>query len=77
LWGDHGWHLGDHGMWGKQTNFEQAARAPLLIRVPGQKNPGARTDALVEFVDIPFAGGGMRSATPRKDRGDQLRPVAG
>lgn len=52
LWGDHGWHLGDHGLWSKHTNFEQAARVPLIIRVPGQKNAGVKTDALVEFVDI-------------------------
>ena len=52
LWGDHGWHLGDHGIWCKHTNFEQAAHAPLMIRVPGQPNAGAKTDALVEFVDI-------------------------
>ncbi|MCX8035813.1 MAG: sulfatase [Candidatus Sumerlaeia bacterium] len=52
LWGDHGWHLGDHGMWCKHTNFEQAARAPLLISVPGQKTAGSRCDRLVEFVDI-------------------------
>lgn len=52
LWGDHGWHLGDHGIWCKHTNYEQATRAALLMSVPGQKAPGQATDALVEFVDI-------------------------
>jgi iduronate 2-sulfatase len=52
LWGDHGWQLGEHGMWCKHTNFETSARAPLIISVPGQKNAGKKTDALVEFVDI-------------------------
>ena len=52
LWGDHGWHLGDHGQWAKQTNFENAAHAPLIISVPRMKNAGQKCDALVEFVDI-------------------------
>ena len=50
LWGDHGWQLGEHGMWDKHSNFETSTHAPLIIRVPGQQ-PG-RTRALVEFVDI-------------------------
>ena len=50
LWGDHGWHLGDHGMWCKHTNYEQAARIPLLVALPGQA--GASSQALVETVDI-------------------------
>jgi arylsulfatase A-like enzyme len=52
LWGDHGWHLGDHALWNKHTNFEQATRVPLLISVPGQKAAGRKTGALTEFVDI-------------------------
>ena len=52
LWGDHGWHLGDHGLWCKHTNFENATRAPLIVCAPGAKAPGHRTEALVEFVDI-------------------------
>ena len=52
LWGDHGWHLGDHGMWCKHTNYEKATRAALVMSAPGQKAAGKTTDALVEFVDI-------------------------
>ena len=52
LWGDHGWQLGEHGLWGKATNFEAATRSPLIFSAPGQKNPGATTDALAEFVDV-------------------------
>lgn len=52
LWGDHGWKLGDYGMWVKHTNFEVDTRAPLIVSVPGMHNKGARTKALVEFIDI-------------------------
>ncbi len=51
LWGDHGWHLGDHGIWCKHTNYEQAARIPLLVAGPGVM-AGAKTGSLVETVDI-------------------------
>jgi arylsulfatase A-like enzyme len=50
LWGDHGWHLGDHNLWCKHTNFEQAARAPLIISSPNIK--ASQTNSLTEFVDI-------------------------
>ncbi len=55
LWGDHGWHLGDHGMFCKHTNYEQAVRAPLLISVghgAGSMVRGAKTVSPSEFVDI-------------------------
>ncbi|MCM2373570.1 sulfatase [Aporhodopirellula aestuarii] len=52
VWGDHGWHLGDMGVWGKATNYEIATRVPLMIWTPDMKTRGAKTDALVELVDI-------------------------
>ena len=51
VWGDHGFHLGEHGLWCKSTNFEVAARAPLIVRAPGRRR-GVRIDALVELVDV-------------------------
>lgn len=51
LWGDHGWHLGDHGLWNKHTNFEQATHTLLMMSVPG-KERGIRPTTLCEFVDV-------------------------
>jgi hypothetical protein len=50
LWGDHGWHLGDHNLWCKHTNFEQATRTPLIISSPKVKS--SKTNSTTEFVDI-------------------------
>ena len=52
LWGDHGWHLGDHSMWCKHTNYEQATRIPLMIAAPGVGTPGTHSAAMVETVDL-------------------------
>lgn len=52
LWGDHGWHLGDLGIWTKHTNYEQANRIPLLISAPGVTKPGAISGQLISTVDI-------------------------
>lgn len=52
LWGDHGWHLGEHGIYGKHCLFEEALRSPLVISVPGMKKPGVKTHAVVETLDL-------------------------
>jgi iduronate 2-sulfatase len=51
LWGDHGWHFGDHSLWAKHSNFEQATKAPLLFSVPELTNGKTYTQP-TEFVDI-------------------------
>ena len=52
LWGDHGWQLGEHGEWCKQTNFELATHAPMMVHVPGLTDNGIVTEQLTEFVDL-------------------------
>ena len=52
VWGDHGWHLGDMGIWGKATNYEIATRVPLIVWTPTMQARGQHSEALVELVDI-------------------------
>ena len=74
LWGDHGWHLGDHGMWGKHTTMEQANRVPLLIRVPGKA--GGHASTLVELLDLfPTLADLAGLKAPEELQGKTLRPV--
>jgi arylsulfatase A-like enzyme len=51
LWGDHGWNLGEHGLWCKHCNFKNALHTPLMIRAPGFKT-GIVANQLVEYVDV-------------------------
>ena len=50
LWGDHGFHLGEQGLWTKSNNYELATRSPLIVSAPGQTANAA--DGLVELVDV-------------------------
>lgn len=74
LWGDHGWHLGDHGFWCKHTNYEQATRIPLIISAPGMKSGVSK--ALVETVDLyPTLCELAGIPTPNGLDGHSLRPL--
>ena len=76
LWGDHGWQLGEHGLWHKHTNFEIAARAPLLISMPGQKAAGRKSASLAEFIDIyPTLADACGLPKPKDIDGVSLRPI--
>lgn len=52
LWGDHGWHLGEHAIWGKHALFEESLHSPLIIQYQGVPHPGESTNSIVETIDI-------------------------
>ena len=51
LWGDHGWNLGEHGLWCKHCNYRTSLRVPMIVRAPGVTG-GKTTGNLAEYVDI-------------------------
>lgn len=54
VWSDHGYHLGDMGLWGKATNYELGTRVPLIVDMPDlpETSRGRKTNALVELIDM-------------------------
>lgn len=52
LWSDHGYQMGEHGIWGKHTNFEDAVLTPVIVRAPGRSPRGAVCSELIELVDL-------------------------
>ena len=48
---DHGYHLGEHGHWQKQTLFDDSTRVPLIFSGPGIQK-GVRSNSPVELIDI-------------------------
>ncbi len=52
LWSDHGYHLGEHTLWAKTSNFELDARVPLIVADPRASGAGRRTRAIVELLDL-------------------------
>jgi len=52
LWGDHGWHLGEHTAWGKHTTLEESLRSALIVRTPYQPQRGIATECFAESIDL-------------------------
>ncbi|TFH50369.1 MAG: iduronate-2-sulfatase [Bacteroidia bacterium] len=76
FWGDHGYHLGEQDLWCKSTNFELAAKAPLIISAPGMTGNGNRSDAIVEFVDVYPTLAALAGLTPQGGlSGTSLTPL--
>jgi len=76
LWGDHGWHLGEHAVWGKHTLFEESLRSPLIVTYPGIPDPGMKTNSMVETIDLfPTLCDLTGLPGPENTHGVSLKPI--
>lgn len=75
LWGDHGYKLGDHGLWCKHTNLELDTRVPFIVSAPGF-GKGKRSKALVEMVDVfPTLAALTGGEIPSSCDGKSMEPI--
>jgi iduronate 2-sulfatase len=76
IWGDHGFLLGEHAIWGKHCLYEESLRSPLIIRYPGLVKPGEIASASVETIDIiPTLADLCKIEIPKSYDGQSLLPL--
>ena len=75
---DHGYHLGEHGLWQKMSLFEGSARVPMIVHAPGMKGNGRHSAGTVELVDLCPTVLDLCGISPtgsHKPDGTSLRPL--
>ncbi|NLR93513.1 sulfatase [Flammeovirga agarivorans] len=73
---DHGYHMGNHFLYGKVSLYEESAKSPLIIRVPGNKNNGEEVSKTVELLDVfPTVTDLVGLSTPETVQGKSLAPL--